>query len=122
MTTFRQYLAARKPRNDSPGAFVPLALRDHDMPAIQSLRQLKAYVSGRAALSPFFEPASQVWAEYAGAASKAEAVLAGSPQVTPAVDRARAAGLTDEGARELFRADHFSAENNESRYRDGHQG
>ena len=34
--TFKEYLAARRPRNDVQGDFVRLVLRDDDLPAIQS--------------------------------------------------------------------------------------
>jgi hypothetical protein len=70
--TFREYLAARKPRNDVQGDFVRLALRDDDMPAIQSLRQLTSYMRGSATLSDWIEPGSRLWADYAKAAIRAE--------------------------------------------------
>jgi len=70
--TFRGYLAARKPRNDIQGDFVRLALRDEEMPALQSLRQLTSYMGGSATLSDWIEPGSRVWADYAKAAIRAE--------------------------------------------------
>ena len=70
--TFREYLAARKPRNDFQGDFVRLVLRDDDMPAIQSLRQLTAYVRGSPTLSSWIEPGSRVWADYAKGSDQAE--------------------------------------------------
>ena len=66
--TFREYLAARKPRNDVQGDFVRLVLRDDDLPAIQSLRQLTSYMRGSATLSDWIEPGSRVWADYVKAA------------------------------------------------------
>ena len=70
--TLREYLAARKPRNDNQGDFVRLVLRDEDMPAIQSLQQLTLYMRGGATLSDWIEPGSRVWADYARAAIRAE--------------------------------------------------
>ena len=70
--TFKEYLAGRKPRNDSQGDFVRLALRDQDMPAIESLRQLTSYLRGSVTLSDWIEPGSRVWADYAKAATRAE--------------------------------------------------
>lgn len=68
--TFREYLAARKSVSDSRGDFVRLALRDGDLPDIQSLRQLTAYMRGNGALSDLIEPASLFWAAYANAEIK----------------------------------------------------
>jgi hypothetical protein len=72
--TFREYLAARRPRNDVQGDYVRLALLDKDMPAIQSLRQLTSYMRGSATLSDWIEPGSRVWADYAKAAIRAEKI------------------------------------------------
>ena len=62
--TFNEYLAGRKPTNDTRGDFVRLAQRDEFMPEISSLRQLSAYVRASAALSGWIEPASRVWRDY----------------------------------------------------------
>jgi hypothetical protein len=70
--TFKEYLAARRPRNDAQGDFVRLALRDENMPAIQSLRQLTSYLRSSATLSDWIEPGTRVWADYAKAAIRAE--------------------------------------------------
>ena len=70
--TFREYLVARKPRNDLQGDFVRLVLRDGDMPSIQSLRQLTSYMRSSATLSDWIGPGSRVWADYAKAAIRAE--------------------------------------------------